>query len=221
MCFIFLLYLGLVICRNDQAEDVNVLWPDLKVFLDFQDENYEELADLIDLKNFRHEKILLHILELNKIFMYWNFSDLNGKFTCRDNEHLSQNVNKESARAISWGDLKSLVEQNPTLQDKLIFPRLNKSGLLSIITLICPNPGKKTSIKVINSLFFFFPLSFLFHFDLIAVKISSITFFRKFNFLYELCLCNWSTNIFLTCFLVGRFLSWIHHFRELLILICT
>ncbi|XP_050268413.1 topless-related protein 4 isoform X2 [Quercus robur] len=103
--------------RNDQAEDVNVLWPDLKFFLDFQDENYEELADLIDLKNFR------------------------------DNEHLSRNVNKESARAISWGDLKSLVEQNPTLQDKLIFPRLNQSGLLSIITLICPNPGKKTSIK--------------------------------------------------------------------------
>ena len=62
--------MGLVICRNDQAEGVNVLWPDLKVFLDFQDEDYEELAGLIDLKNFRHEKILLHILELNKIFMY-------------------------------------------------------------------------------------------------------------------------------------------------------
>ncbi|KAK7834578.1 topless-related protein 4 [Quercus suber] len=119
--------------RNDQAEGVNVLSPDLKVFLDFQDENYEELADLIDIKNFRHEKILLHILVLNKIFM--------------DNEHLSRNVNKESARAISWSDLKSLVEKNPTLQDKLIFPRLNQSGLLSIITLICPNPGKKTSIK--------------------------------------------------------------------------
>ena len=165
-------------------------------------------------------KILLHILVLNKIFLYWNFSDLNGNFTCRGNEHLSWNVNTASARTKSWGDLKSLVEQNPILQDKIIFPRLNQSGLLSIIKLTCPNPGKKTSIKVINSLFFL-SLSSLFHFHLIAVKISSITFFRKFNFLYELCLCNWSTNIFLTCFLVGRFLSWIHHFRELLILICT
>jgi periodic tryptophan protein 2 len=141
--FISLLYLGLVICRNDQAEAVNVLRLDSKLFLDFQDENNEELADLIDLKNFR------------------------------DNEHLSWNVNTASARTKSWGDLKSLVEQNPILQDKIIFPRLNQSGLLSIIKLTCPNPGKKTSIKVINSLFFL-SLSSLFHFHLIAVKISSI-----------------------------------------------
>lgn len=103
--------------RNDQAEAVNVLRLDSKLFLDFQDENNEELADLIDLKNFR------------------------------DNEHLSWNVNTASARTKSWGDLKSLVEQNPILQDKIIFPRLNQSGLLSIIKLTCPNPGKKTSIK--------------------------------------------------------------------------
>lgn len=100
--------------RNVHAEAANILWKDLKVFSDFQDENYEELAELIALKNFR------------------------------DKEQPSWDVNTASARAKSWGDLKTLVERNPTLQDKLVFPRLNKSGLLSIIKLICPSPEKIT-----------------------------------------------------------------------------
>ena len=78
--FISLLYLGLVICRNDQAEAVNVLRLDSKLFLDFQDENNEELADLIDLKNFRHEQNIIAHFGAQQNFLVLKFLRFKWKF---------------------------------------------------------------------------------------------------------------------------------------------
>ncbi|KAJ7958782.1 Topless-related protein [Quillaja saponaria] len=94
------------------------IFQDLNVFTDFQDESYKEMKELLSSKDFRTDQQLS-----------WCSSNAN-------------------ARANLWGDLKTLIEQHPCFQDKLVLPKLNKSGLLSIMTLIYPNPEKKPrSIK--------------------------------------------------------------------------
>lgn len=48
-------------------------------------------------------------------------------------------VDKALVRASLCVDLRKLAESNPSLCGKLVFPNLNKSALLSLISLICPN----------------------------------------------------------------------------------
>ncbi|KAG2331826.1 hypothetical protein Bca52824_003006 [Brassica carinata] len=48
-------------------------------------------------------------------------------------------VDKALVRASLCVDLRQLAESNPSLCGKLVFPNLNKSALLSLIALICPN----------------------------------------------------------------------------------
>lgn len=82
----------------------------------------------------------------------------------REDEQLSWHTKATSARAKLHDDLKLLVKENPILQDKLIFPIVNNSALLSLIKLICPSFQKKTrGVKVmiylsIHFLIFFFSL---------------------------------------------------------------
>lgn len=48
-------------------------------------------------------------------------------------------VDKALVRASLCVELRKLAERNPSLCGKLVFPNLNKSALLSLISLICPN----------------------------------------------------------------------------------
>ncbi|KAI4316334.1 hypothetical protein L6164_024322 [Bauhinia variegata] len=64
-----------------------------------------------------------------------------------NDDKLSWYVNTAHARTNLQDDLKKLIEQNPIFQDKLVFPILNNSGLLSIMYLIYSSPENKTSIK--------------------------------------------------------------------------
>ncbi|KAJ4707877.1 Topless-related protein 4 [Melia azedarach] len=101
-------------CRNDHTEAVNIFWKDLKVFSIPQTRINCELAELFALKDLRED------------------------------EQLSWHTKATSARAKLHDDLKLLVKENPILQDKLIFPIVNNSALLSLIKLICPSFQKKT-----------------------------------------------------------------------------
>ncbi|KAG7572182.1 LIS1 homology motif [Arabidopsis suecica] len=57
-------------------------------------------------------------------------------------------VDKAPGRAKLCVDLHKLAESNPCLCDKLEFPSLNKSALLSLISLICPNcSGRNGGLK--------------------------------------------------------------------------
>lgn len=58
-------------------------------------------------------------------------------------------MDKAPGRAKLCVDLHKLAESNPCLCDKLEFPSLNKSALLSLISLICPNcSGRNGGLKV-------------------------------------------------------------------------
>ncbi|KAL5853214.1 hypothetical protein ACOSQ3_008332 [Xanthoceras sorbifolium] len=63
----------------------------------------------------------------------------------RENEHLSAYTitNASSARAKLHEEFKTLVRRNPILRDKLVFPSVIESALLSLVSLICPSFEKK------------------------------------------------------------------------------
>ncbi|KAJ4720426.1 Topless-related protein 4 [Melia azedarach] len=106
------------LCRNDQTEAVSIFLKDLKVFSVFPNIFVGELAELFDLKDLR------------------------------ENELLSRYKNTTSARAKLLDVLKILVKRSRVMQDKLVFTRVNKSALLSLISLICPSFEKENrSIK--------------------------------------------------------------------------
>lgn len=58
-------------------------------------------------------------------------------------------MDKAPGRAKLCVDLHKLAESNPSLCGKLNFPMLNKSALLSLVSLICPNcHRRKGGLKV-------------------------------------------------------------------------
>ncbi|XP_010525950.1 PREDICTED: topless-related protein 4 isoform X2 [Tarenaya hassleriana] len=57
-------------------------------------------------------------------------------------------MDKASTRNKLCGDMKILAHSNPCLRNKLVLPYLNKSALLSLIFLLCPNRnGGKRNLK--------------------------------------------------------------------------
>jgi len=63
-------------------------------------------------------------------------------------------VDKAPGRAKLCVDLHKLAESNPSLRGKLDFPSLNKSALLALISLLCPNCSRrKGGLKVIFYIF--------------------------------------------------------------------
>ncbi|KAJ1410346.1 WD40/YVTN repeat-like-containing domain superfamily [Sesbania bispinosa] len=112
--------------KNDKTKAVEILVNDLKVFSTFNDDLYKEITHLLTLDNFR------------------------------ENEQLSKYGDAESARNIMLVELKKLIEANPLIREKLIFPPLEGSSRLrSMINQslnwqhhLCnnprPNPGNKT-----------------------------------------------------------------------------
>ncbi|KAK3195059.1 hypothetical protein Dsin_026369 [Dipteronia sinensis] len=77
------------------------------------------LAELIALKDLRHDSISCTL-------------------------QLSSYMNVTSTRAEFRDFLKQMIKRNPILQDKLEFPSVEESALLSLINLICPKNAKMT-----------------------------------------------------------------------------
>ncbi|KAJ1407691.1 WD40/YVTN repeat-like-containing domain superfamily [Sesbania bispinosa] len=112
--------------KNDKTKAVEILVNDLKVFSTFNEDLYKEITHLLTLDNFR------------------------------ENERLSKYGDAKSARNIMLVELKKLIEANPLIREKLIFPPLEGSSRLrSMINQslnwqhhLCnnprPNPGNKT-----------------------------------------------------------------------------
>lgn len=76
-------------------------------------------------------------MHISLSFLFF-FSFCGGCFVYRIPEKTGS-VDKALVRASLCVDLRKLAESNPSLCGKLVFPNLNKSALLSLIALICPN----------------------------------------------------------------------------------
>ncbi|KAJ1443539.1 LIS1-like proteiny motif [Sesbania bispinosa] len=112
--------------KNDKTKAVVILVNDLKVFSTFNEDLYKEITHLLTLDNFR------------------------------ENEQLSKYGDAKSTRNIMLVELKKLIEANPLIREKLIFPPLKGSSRLrSMINQslnwqhhLCnnprPNSGNKT-----------------------------------------------------------------------------
>ncbi|KAJ1376831.1 LIS1-like proteiny motif [Sesbania bispinosa] len=112
--------------QNDKTKAVEILMNDWKVFSIINEDVYKEITHLLTLDNFK------------------------------ENEQLSKYGDAKSARNIMLVELKKLIEANPLIREKLIFPPLKGSSRLqSLINQslnwkhhLCnnpiPNPGIKT-----------------------------------------------------------------------------
>ncbi|KAJ1443545.1 WD40/YVTN repeat-like-containing domain superfamily [Sesbania bispinosa] len=103
--------------KNDKTKAVEILVNDLKVFSTFNEDLYKEITHLLTLDNFR------------------------------ENERLSKYGDAKSARNIMLVELKKLIEANPLIREKLIFP---------------PFEGSSRLRSMINQRIFHFLLSFNF-----------------------------------------------------------
>ncbi|KAL5792632.1 hypothetical protein ACOSP7_001226 [Xanthoceras sorbifolium] len=101
--------------REDHALAVNIFENELRVFSVFRNRTCSKLAELLALKDLR-----------------------------KNERHLSSYMNVTSTRAEFNCFLEQLIKRNSMLQDKLEFPRVKESALLSLIDLICPKNAKKT-----------------------------------------------------------------------------
>ncbi|KAK4848242.1 hypothetical protein QYF36_010699 [Acer negundo] len=93
------------------------------------------LSAFTKLADNRHSKKLFFELQKQKYFEALD----------RKNERqLSSYMNVTSTRAEFRDFLKQMIKRNPILQDKLEFPSVEESALLSLINLICPKNAKMT-----------------------------------------------------------------------------
>ncbi|KAF8400482.1 hypothetical protein HHK36_013780 [Tetracentron sinense] len=88
--------------RQDKGKAVEILEKDLKVFSVFDEELYQEISQLLSLDNFR------------------------------ENKQLSMYGDTKSARSILMVALEKLIEANPLLRDKLVFPTVKMSQLQTL-----------------------------------------------------------------------------------------
>lgn len=115
------------------------------------------------------QTLLIMIDTYLKIF---NFKE---NLICRENEQLSCYTNTTPQRAKFVEVLKVLVKRNCVLQEKLVFPSVNRSALFSLISLICPSFEKgERSIKVNQ---------FNFH---LFIKVNRFNF-HLFSYIYIFC----------------------------------
>ncbi|XAR66873.1 hypothetical protein NMG60_11013241 [Bertholletia excelsa] len=112
--------------RKDHAKAVDILVNDLKVFSTFNEDLFKEITQLLTLENFR------------------------------DNEQLSKYGDTKTARGIMLGELKKLIEANPSFRDKLAFPNLKGSRLRTLINQslnwqhqLCKDPKPNPDIKTL------------------------------------------------------------------------
>ncbi|KAI9107070.1 hypothetical protein K1719_022598 [Acacia pycnantha] len=89
----------------------------------------------------------LSLLSASASDYYEEFSKVHFSGSTRNDEKLSWQVNIVDTRANLQSDLNKLIEENPTFRDILLLPKLNASGLFSIVRLIHPCTEKETSIK--------------------------------------------------------------------------
>lgn len=54
-------------------------------------------------------------------------------FKCREKEELSQYGDTKATRTILIGELKKLIDTNPSLKDKLVFPTVQSSRLRQLV----------------------------------------------------------------------------------------
>ncbi|KAK2650612.1 hypothetical protein Ddye_018101 [Dipteronia dyeriana] len=107
--------------REDHALAINIFENELKLF------SVVTLAELLALKDLRHDSI---------------------SCTLKNERQLSSYMNVTSTRDEFRDFLKQMIKRNPILQDKLEFPSVEESALLSLINLICPKNAKMTrSVK--------------------------------------------------------------------------
>ncbi|XP_028779245.1 topless-related protein 4 [Neltuma alba] len=88
----------------------------------------------------------LSLLSASAADHYGEFTKVHFSGSIRNDEKLSWHISVHT-RANLQSDLKKLIEENPIFQDKLSLPKLNASGLFSIMCLIHTCPEKETSIK--------------------------------------------------------------------------
>lgn len=99
-------------------------------------------------------------MHISLSFLFF-FSFCGGCFVYRIPEKTGS-VDKALVRASLCVDLRKLAESNPSLCGKLVFPNLNKSALLSLISLICPNSNVRMGGSKVEILLLFFLSAFFF-----------------------------------------------------------
>ncbi|CAN7008492.1 unnamed protein product [Brassica rapa subsp. trilocularis] len=101
--------------RSGGSESANIFSNDLRRIPVFKDDGFEDLVEVIAVDDLRQG------------LLYFKIPEKTGS------------VDKALVRASLCVDLRKLAESNPSLCGKLVFPNLNKSALLSLVSLICPN----------------------------------------------------------------------------------
>ncbi|KAL1359112.1 topless-related protein 2 [Arachis hypogaea] len=111
---------------KEKTRALEILGKDLKVFQTYNEELYREITYLLTLENFR------------------------------DNEQLSKYGDTKTARKTMIVELKKLIEANPRLNDKLVFPSLKPSRLRTLINQslnwqhqLCKNPKPNPDIRTL------------------------------------------------------------------------
>ncbi|GKU87283.1 hypothetical protein SLEP1_g1709 [Rubroshorea leprosula] len=137
----------------DQAEKYLAAFTELddnlysrKLFFELRKQKYFEVLERND--DPEAVNILWKDLNMFSVSQENDLAKLSSSDSIRVNVQLSVRIDTPSTRVELHNDLKVLLKLNPKLQHKLVFPRLEKSGLLSLIKLICRNPESKTrSVK--------------------------------------------------------------------------
>ncbi|KVI06043.1 CTLH, C-terminal LisH motif-containing protein [Cynara cardunculus var. scolymus] len=112
--------------RKDHAKALEILNNELKVFKTFNEDLFKEMTLLLTMGNFR------------------------------ENEQLSKYTDTKSARAVLLAELKKLVDTNPDLREKCLFPGFKNSRLRLLINQslnwqhqLCKNPKPNPEIKTL------------------------------------------------------------------------
>ncbi|XP_058727949.1 protein TPR1-like [Vicia villosa] len=112
--------------KHDKATAVDILVKDLKIFSTSNGDLYKEITHLITLNNFREK------------------------------EELSQYGDTKATRTILMGELKKLIDTNPSLKDKLEFPTIQPSRLRQLVNQslnwqhqLCRFPSPHPDIKTL------------------------------------------------------------------------
>ncbi|KAI5446464.1 topless-related protein 2 [Lathyrus oleraceus] len=112
--------------RQDKGTAVDILVKDLKIFSTSNGDLYKEITHLITLNNFR------------------------------ENEQLSKYGDTKATRTILMTELKKLIDTNPSLKDKLMFPIVQSSRLRQLVNQglnwqhqLCRFPSPTPEIKTL------------------------------------------------------------------------
>ncbi|MED6219426.1 hypothetical protein PIB30_035730 [Stylosanthes scabra] len=112
--------------RKEKTRALEILGKDLKVFQTYNEDLYKEMTYLLTLESFR------------------------------DNEQLSKYGDIKASRKTMTVEIKKLIEANPLLNDKIVFPSLKPSRLRTLINQslnwqhqLCKNPKSHPDIRTL------------------------------------------------------------------------